>query len=116
MITPETLVLNYKNNAPTRDFFISQVGEQFKFNDYLRAFAKQNNDGSLTYGDLVQDYKASLETKQSTIGKQFEYNQFQRDFYQNDTHKTRDACAKAWKLVKSSPGGSTYQDYLHLIK
>lgn len=115
-ITAKTPVINYKNDAKTRDFFVSQVGNKFKFNHYLRAFAAQTNEGSLSYGDLVKGYLTSLENKKTTIDKQFEYNQFQRDFYKNSPDKTRDACNAAWKLIKSAPGGSSYKDYLNLIK
>ena len=75
-ITLNTPVINYKNDAKTRVFFVSQIGNTFKFNSYLRAFAKQENKGNITYGDLVQGYKDSLKNKKTTIDKQFEYNQF----------------------------------------
>lgn len=114
-ITVNTPVIHYKNDAKTRDFFISQIGGTFKFNFYLRAFAKQENNGDLTYGDLVQGYKDSLKNKKTTIDKQFEYNQFQRDFHKNNSNKTRLECNQAWKLLKQAPGGSTYKDYLKLI-
>ena len=114
-ITVNTPVIHYKNDAKTRDFFVSHIGHTFKFNFYLRAFAKQENKGDLTYGDLVQGYKASLKNKKTTIDKQFEYNQFQRDFHKNNSNKTRFECIQAWKLIKQAPGGSTYKDYLKLI-
>jgi hypothetical protein len=113
-ITVNTPVVYYKNDAKTRDFFVSQIGNTFKFNFYLRAFAKQENNGGLTYGDLVQGYKESLKNKKTTIDKQFEYNQFQRDFHKNNLKKTRLECNQAWKLTKQAPGGSTYKDYLKL--
>lgn len=65
-ITVDTPVINYKNDVKTRAFFISQIGNAFKFNSYLRAFAKQENKGDLTYGDLVQGYKNSLKNKTTT--------------------------------------------------
>ena len=99
----------------TRTFFVSQVGKAFKFNSYLRAFAKQENNGELTYGDLVHGYNNSLKSKTSTIDKQFEYNQFQRDFYKHNFDKSRLECHQAWALVKQAAGGSTYSDYLKLI-
>ena len=53
-------------------------------------------------------------TRKKPIAKQFEYNKFQRDFYKNHNERTRAACNKAWKLVKSAPGGSSYKNYLIL--
>ena len=114
-ITVDTPVIHYKNDAKTRAFFVSQIGNAFKFNAYLRGFAKQENHGDLTYGDLVQGYKDSLQNQPTTIGQQFEYNQFQRDFYHHHPEKTRLLCNQAWQLVKQAPGGSTYADYLQLI-
>lgn len=115
-ITSQTTVVGYRNDLKTRLFFVSKIGTKFKFNYYLRSFAKQENDGTLTYGDLVRGYKDSLKNKKIIIDKQFEYNQFQRDFYKNNPQKTRNECNDAWKLVKLAPGGTTYKDYLILIK
>ena len=64
-----TPVVNYKNDFRTRAFFKSHIGDKFKFNYYLRSFAKQNNDGSMKYGDLVEGYKASLNDTQKTYCK-----------------------------------------------
>ena len=112
-ITADTAVINYRNDAETRKFFVSQIGDKFKFNHYLREFAKQENDGSLSYADLVKGWLYTI--KKITIDKQFEYNQFQRDFYKNEIKNTREECNAAWKFIKSMPGESTYQQYLKLI-
>ena len=114
-ITLSTPVINYRNDLKTREFFISKIGNKFKFNYYLRDFAKQRNDGNLTYGDLVTGYKASLTKKQQSIGKQFKYNQFQRDFYKNNPNNSRTDCIEAWNLIKSVPGDCSYKSYLELI-
>ena len=112
LITLETPVVHYRNDAKTRAFFVAQVGRQFRFNHYLRAFAQQINDGCMTYGDLVIGYRHSLENKKTTIDPQFEYNQFQRDFHKHHPSKSQSACLAAWQRVKKAPGGNTYQDYL----
>ena len=112
LITLETPVVHYRNDAKTRAFFVAQVGRQFRFNHYLRAFAQQINDGRMTYGDLVIGYRHSLENKKTTIDPQFEYNQFQRDFHKHHPSKSQSACLAAWQRVKKAPGGNTYQDYL----
>ena len=114
-ITTQTRVVYYKNDAKTRAFFVAHLGNKFRFNAYLRAFAKQKNDGKLCYGDLIQGYKASLTLPKPDIEQQFEYNQFQRDFYKNSPDKTQLACSRAWKLVKSTRGGCTYEDYIKLL-
>lgn len=114
-ITLTTPVINYNNDAITREFFKSYLGEKFKFNHFLREFAKQTNDGSLTYEDLVEGYKQSLSNPKKTIDPQFQYNQFCRDFYANEKGKTKADLAKAWQLVRSAPGDATYAHYLELI-
>lgn len=120
-ITLDTPVINYKNDAVTKQFFVSQLGAKFRFNDYLRQFAKTPNmDGSITYGDLVTGWLQSqankkLVSQKSPIGKQFQFNQFQRDFYTAEKGKTRQQFLDAWKLVRSIAGPATYEHYLSII-
>ena len=42
-ITRKTKVVNYKNDAATRIFFVKQIGRRFYFIDYLRQFTNKNN-------------------------------------------------------------------------
>ncbi len=117
MITRETLVVTYKNDAKTRVFFVSQIGKHFHFDHYLRQFTDKNNiTNGLTYGDLVDGWLAEERKRkdpnyQSKIGEQFEYNKFTRDFFQNEKGKSRLEAINAWKLVKSIPGEKTYRRY-----
>ncbi len=122
LITRNTPVVNYKNDAQTKQFFLDVIGSKFHFNSYLRQFAKiPDMDGSLTYGDLVDGWlkyeadKKALKQK-APIDKQFQFNQFQRDFYASEKCKTRAQMLDAWKLVRSVPGQATYVHYLKLIK
>jgi hypothetical protein len=118
IITLATPVINYKNDAKTKAFFVSQIGEHFHFNEYLRQFAKTFNDGSLNYGDLVYGWQQIEQNKKLTtepIGKQFQFNQFQRDFYQH-AKGSRSECLSAWKLIRSVAGEPTYAHYLKIMK
>lgn len=121
-ITKETPVINYKNDAKTRIFFEKAIGSHFHFNEYLRKFAKNCNKAlKITYGDLVKGWIKVEQEKQnpsykSTIGKQFEFNQFQRDFYAKEKGKTRRELTEAWRLVRSVSGPNTYAYYLEIIK
>ncbi len=121
-ITKTTPVVNYKNDAKTKQFFVGAIGPNFHFNAFLRQFAKTPNmDRSLTYNDLVAGWhkfevaKKTLDQK-LPIEKQFQFNQFQRDFYSSNKGKTRAQMLAAWKLVRSVPGNATYTHYLELIK
>lgn len=118
----DTLVKHYNNDAATRQFFISQLGESFHFNAYLRQFTNINNITSdLTYGDLVTGWLAE-ESKRNNpqyktkIDKQFEYNQFVRDFFTNEKGKSQPDVVKAWKIVKTFSGEKTYANYKSTLK
>lgn len=119
-ITLSSKVINFKCDTKTREFFINHTGDRFKFNDYLRQFAKTPDlDGSLTYKDLVDGWLENQSQKnnsnqKSQIGKQFQFNQFQRDFYSANKHALREEMMAAWKLVRSVAGAATYEHYLEI--
>ncbi len=119
-ITKKTLVINYKNDRRTKEFFVDSIGSHFHFNSYLRQFAKApNKDAKLSYGDLVEGWLKEEAKKKdpqykSTIDRQFQYNQFQRDFYAAEKEASREKFMGAWKLVRSVPGNATYEHYLIL--
>ncbi|HEX4044071.1 MAG TPA: DUF6434 domain-containing protein [Gammaproteobacteria bacterium] len=120
-ITRNTLVANYKNDAATRKFFIDQIGKHFRFDAYLRQFTNKNNiTKKLTYGDLVDGWLIEESRRkdpayQSNIGKQFEYNQFIRDFFANEKGKSRSDAIKAWEIIKTAPGCKTYIHYKSIM-
>ena len=120
-ITCSTLVVNYKNDAATRLFFVKNIGQHFRFDAYLRQFTNQNNiTKHLTYGDLVNGWLAEEARRkdpeyQSDIAKQFEYNQFMRDFFANEKDKSRSDAIEAWKTAKRSNGLATYAQYRSMV-
>lgn len=117
-----TLVKNYNNDALTRRFFVSQVGEHFHFNAYLRQFTnKENIPSGLTYGDLVVGWLAEESKKENSqyktsIENQFEYNRFVRDFYASEKGKSHAEMVKAWKDVRALSGDRTYAHYKSTLK
>jgi len=116
-ITCNTPVVNYKNDALTRKFFVKQIGKRFHFTNYLRQFSKNKSISKrITYGDLVKGWLAEETRKkkpnyQSVIGRQFKYNQFIRDFFSNEKSKTLADAIKAWKMVRGLKGQETYFYY-----
>lgn len=118
----DTPVKYYKNDATTRQFFVNHIGKHFHFNAYLRQFADKNNiTPDLTYGDLVtgwlaEESKRSNPQYQTCIEKQFEYNQFIRDFFANEKGKSQADAVKAWKIVKVQSGAKTYNNYQSTLK
>lgn len=120
-ITRSTPVINYNNDAATREFFTEQIGKQFKFNAYLRQFTNTKLiKPGMTYGDLIDGWIAYEKDKKTPghkkeIDKQFEYNQFIRDYFaQHKGHPLSKAIA-AWKFVKTRSGPNTYA-YFRKIK
>ncbi len=116
-ITRDTHVVNYNNDAATRAFFIQEIGPHFRFNAYLRKFSTGTHP-HLTYGELVAGYLAAEEEKKRTpkqaIDKQFEYNQFQRDYFLHEPTPTRQQCVAAWQFVRSVAGPPTYAAWKQL--
>ncbi|HXH55579.1 MAG TPA: SAP domain-containing protein [Gammaproteobacteria bacterium] len=119
-ITKNTPVINYKNDAKTKLFFLENIGLHFHFNAYLRQFSKiPNINCNLTYGNLIEGWLKSEADKKSfnkkpPIEKQFQFNQFQRDFYATEKGKNRKQMIDAWKMVRSVPGSATYAHYVFL--
>ena len=114
-ITPDTLVRNYHNDAKTRDFFIQHVGNNFKFNDYLRKYKKPINvTPNLTYGDLVKGYilSKSKNNLDKEIPKQFEYNKFIKDYFKNHKNANLKQAIKAWKYISDIDGPNTYNYFI----
>lgn len=119
-LQPETLVVNYRNDAATRDFFTAHLGKSFRFNVYLRQFTnKANITPGLTYGDLIAGWKHEEAQKKAAgnnteISSQFEYNRFVREFFANEPGKTHADAVAAWNLVKTQARERTYQTYLSI--
>ena len=103
-----TPVQNYNNDAATRSFFEKHL-DGFRFNEYLRGFAKGISGQKITYGDLVEGWKKA-EKKRSEgkqeIGKQFEYNQFTRDFFAANSGGSRKEMMEAWRTIRSFAAGN----------
>jgi hypothetical protein len=120
-ITFDTPVVNYKNDATTRQFFVEHIGQHFRFDTFLRQFTNKNNiTKGLTYGDLIngwlaEELKRNAPHYKSNIGEQFEYNQFTRDFFANEKEKSRSDAISAWKLMKATPGAKTYAHYKSIL-
>lgn len=107
-ITESTPLISLKLDANTRQFFRSRIGNDFKFNQYLRDIASLEDPRSLrlTYGDLIKGWSA-FEAKRKTekvIRPQYQYQQFVRDFYANPKNKGKPMadCSTAWNNLKAS--------------
>jgi len=84
-----------------RDFFISQVGDAFRFNQALRELF-QHPKGQ-TLGQAIDLY---LQTRhqQKPIGAQFQFNQHMRDHFAQHPGATRAQALKAWREKRQTAG------------
>ena len=72
------------------------------------------NKGKKTYKEAIEIYKKILQDKKSgkknKIGKQFEYNQYTRDFFKNNPNLNKDDCIKCWNYKKKKIGNHKYEE------
>lgn len=110
----ETLIEpGFKCTQEHREFFKSVIGPKFHFSVDLQNFIKEN--AGKTYKDVVDHYYKLQEDKKngkrSTISRQFEYNTFIRDYYDDPTNKGNSLkeAISAWKEVRSQRGDNVYR-------
>jgi hypothetical protein len=103
---------NYGNNEIHRPFFTKTIGEHFKFNVAFMNWMKENK-GKKTYKDAIEIYNKILldkkHGKKTEIGKQFEYNQYTRDFFEDNPGLSRAECIKCWNYKKKQKGKHKYE-------
>ena len=71
----------------------------------------KNNSGK-TYKDSIDAYYKILEDKKknkTTIDKQFEYNTYIRNFFNDNKGKKLEDAIKCWKYKKSLKGHNKYE-------
>ncbi|EEL55031.1 cytoplasmic protein [Bacillus cereus] len=104
---------NHRCSEEVRAFFKEKIGTNFRFTVALQKFFKENV--GKTYEDAVAFWHEENERKKdptykTTIGAQFEYNRFTRDFFEDPNNKGKakaDAIA-AWNEMKAKPGSNVY--------
>ena len=115
----KTIDKNYSNNEIHRAFFKRIIGENFKFNVQFMNWMEENK-GKKTYKNAVDKYnKIILDKKggkKNEIGRQFEYNQYTRDFFENNPKMSREDCIKCWNYKKTKLGKHKYEkDDLNIL-
>jgi hypothetical protein len=119
-ITLDTLIEeNFICSQIHRQFFIEHIGEGFTFNVPFQKWLKENT--GKTYRESIDAYNQLLIDKKNNktkIGKQFEYNTYIRDFFNDNKDKTLDDAIKCWKYKKSLKGHNKYEknDLIALFK
>ncbi|MCI5738009.1 DUF6434 domain-containing protein [Methanobrevibacter ruminantium] len=99
---------NFKCSEDKREFFEKEIGERFKFKVKFQKWLKTNPDN--TYQDAINAYHELQNSNEKTkIDKQFQYNQYIRDFFDDNDDKTLNDAIKCWKYKKSIKGHNKYE-------
>lgn len=99
---------NFKCSEDKRAFFEKEIGTGFKFKVNFQKWLKTNPEK--TYRDAIEAYYEIQNSKEKTkIDKQFQYNQYIRDFFQDNEDKSLDDAIKCWKHKKSIKGHNRYE-------
>lgn len=111
LITEDTAIeLNIVCSEKHRAFFREKIGKSFSFNVSFQKWLKAN--AGKTYKDAIGAYYQILEEKKkgkTTIDKQFEYNTYIRDFFENNPGKSLNEAIICWKYKKSLQGHNRYE-------
>ena len=110
-ITLDTIIEeNFICSEKHRAFYKEQIGNNFSFNLFFQKWLKSNS--GKTYQDSITAYYQILEDKKknkTTIDKQFEYNTYIRDFFNDNKNKSLEQAIKCWKYKKSLKGHNKYE-------
>nr|WP_295160992.1 DUF6434 domain-containing protein [uncultured Methanobrevibacter sp.] len=100
---------NFKCSEDKRAFFEREIGKGFKFKVKFQKWLKSNPDK--TYADAIEAYFEIQNSGEKTkIDKQFQYNQYIRDFFENNDGRSLDDAIKCWKYKKSIKGHNKYEE------
>ena len=99
---------NFKCSEDKREFFEKEIGKGFKFKVKFQKWLKSHPDN--TYQDAIDAYHELQSSKEKTkIDKQFQYNQYIRDFFAQNSDKTLEDAIACWKYKKSLKGPNKYE-------
>jgi len=125
-LTLDKVVVNYKSDPVTRQFFERNCRGFTGFSALVQKQIKQRlADGeSFTYGDVIAMHRAFLKNKQqardtgqaTTVAHDScQFNQFYIDYSHDNSSKVHTA-KEAWMLVRNTAGAKTYQRYKDRIE
>ena len=110
-IAEDTLIeADFVCSEKHRAFFKEKIGGSFSFNVLFQRWLKTN--AGKTYKDAIDAYYQILEEKKNgrtKIDKQFEYNTYIRDFFDDNKGRSLEDAIKCWKYKKSLAGHNRYE-------
>ena len=101
---------NFVCSERHRAFFKEKIGKGFSFNVAFQKWLKTNP--GKTYGEAIEAYHRILEEKKkgkTVIDRQFEYNTYIRDFFEDNKGRSLEDAIICWKYKKSLPGHNRYE-------
>jgi hypothetical protein len=101
---------NFVCSEKHRTFFKDKIGKSFSFNVAFQKWLKENT--GKTYSQAISAYYKILEEKKkskTTIDKQFEYNTYIRDFFNDNKGYSLEDAIKCWKYKKGLQGHNCYE-------
>ncbi|MEP5152601.1 DUF6434 domain-containing protein [Planktotalea sp.] len=107
VLSPETIITNsYKSTQNVRRFFTSELGANFKFNIEFMAWFKANEGKTLA--DACAEYRAMKQRQadpnfQSKIEPHNQFNQYTRDFLQDNPDLGMNDVRRVWALKIARP-------------
>ena len=114
-ITCSTRVDGWVCDAATRAFFEAECGPGFHFTVALNRMGKAAKGKGLTYGDLVDAWRAEKERRKDPnykprLGKAGEYNRYVRAFFADPRNagKALEDAVAGWNRVKNVRGPRVY--------
>ena len=111
VITEDTVIeANIVCSEKHRAFFKEKIGKNFSFNVLFQKWLKAN--AGKNYRDAINAYYEILEEKKkgkTTIDKQFEYNTYIRDFFEDNQGRSLEEAIACWKYKKSLQGHNRYE-------
>lgn len=106
-LTLDTVITDsYKNNQNVRAFMTEHIGSQFSFNIDFMAWMKGNIGKTLA--DAIEQWQLLEARKtdsdfQTDIKEHNQYNQYLRDFFENNPHLTIKEARKCWDYKRALP-------------
>lgn len=101
---------NFVCSEKHRAFFKRKIGDSFSFPVTFQKWLKENT--GKTYKEAVEAYYQILEEKKkgrTTIDRQFEYNTYIRDFFDDNDGRSLEDAIKCWKYKKGLKGHNRYE-------
>ena len=99
---------NFKCSENKRVFFEKHIGKSFKFKVKFQKWLKANPDK--TYHDAINTYFEIINSKEKTkIDKKFQYNQYIRNFFEDNDDKSLGDAIICWNYKKSVKGHNKYE-------